>query len=65
MKSIRTQASAKGVTVAGKLRRLEDDVFKEKGIVMHHRRYADEANVVYAIDWSGQLVYICGEDWCC
>ena len=65
MKTIRDQAAKKGVVVAGKLRRLEDDVFEEYGRTVRHRIYADEYNTTYAIDWRGELVYICGDDWCC
>lgn len=60
--TIRQQAEKMGNPVAGKLRRIADDVFTHNGVEIRSKQYVDEANVVYAVNWKGEVVYIAGED---
>lgn len=63
MNTIREQAEERGHTVAGKLRRVKDDVFKKNGVEVRNKIYRDDEGTEYAINWRGELVYIAGEDW--
>lgn len=63
MKNIRTQAAEMGHEVAGKLRRMKDDVFEANGVEVRTKIYLDNEGVEYAVSQLGGLAYIAGEDW--
>ena len=66
--NIRIQARVLGHPVVGALKRIEDDVFYELThggtVEIRNRQYADEDGTVYVVNRLGNLVCICGDDWC-
>ena len=61
--TIREQAKAMGHAVAGSLKRVRDDVFDRKGHEVHFRQYVDAEGTLYAVNESGKVAYIAGDDW--
>ena len=64
MKTVRQQAKDKGHPVIGILKRGADDVYSKNGEVIRNRIYIDDEGTVYAVNWSGELIYIAGDVWC-
>ncbi len=61
--TIRHQAKSMGHEVVGSLKRCKDDVFYKNGETVHNKIYIDNEGTEYAVNWRGELIYICGEDW--
>ena len=61
--TIRQQAKARGHEPVGRLKRIEDDVYMDRGKEIRHKMYVDSEGTEYGVDWKNNLVYICGEDW--
>lgn len=60
--TIKQQARKMGHEVVGALKRVKDDSFRKNGQDITFRQYIDEEGTLYAVDCTGRLQYIAGED---
>lgn len=61
--SIKKQAEKMGHMVVGALKRVADDVFTKRGVEIRFRQYVDAEGTLYAVNCTGKLEYIAGDDW--
>lgn len=61
--TIREQAKAMGHAVVGPLKRVRDDAFTREGREVHFKQYTDSEGTLYAVNESGKVAYIAGDDW--
>lgn len=60
--TIKQQARKMGHEVVGALKRVKDDSFRKNGQDITFRQYIDAEGTLYAVDCTGRLQYIAGED---